>query len=429
MVYSATPLKIWDECKTLTLNYYRAMFTAREEGRKLAWMGASAPPELVRVFDIVPVAGEPYSATSNFRPNLTMKFMQAVEKAGFPRDLCCYTRTFLGSILTQESPFGELPSPDFIISVKWDCTTHIQWWHNAARLTGKPFFIIESSPCEEGIKEYHIDYFVTQLKRLIGFLEEMTGKKLDEEKLIQNVHYAYQATEIWDDILQLCQAIPSPLNYKSFLTLMVPAILMRGTRTAVEYYQRLRDELAGRVREGISGIPEEKYRLIWINLPLWYNMALLKELDQAGAAVVASPYTAMWGNIFTKTRHKPSSYDPKMYEYKPPTNTDEALREIAKSWMGRTSFSDFKSQKNLLKWMIEGFKIDGVISHDNRGCKVFPLGQMDLMKWIQDQYDMPIMIFEANHGDPSNFSEGQISTRLQAFLEVLQQRPQRCQIR
>ena len=79
--------------------------------------------------------------------------------------------------------------------------------------------------------------------------------------------------------------------------------------------------------------------------------------------------------------------------------------------------------------MIEGFKIDGVISHDNRGCKVFPLGQMDLMKWIQDQYDMPIMIFEANHGDPSNFSEGQISTRLQAFLEVLQQRPQRCQIR
>jgi benzoyl-CoA reductase/2-hydroxyglutaryl-CoA dehydratase subunit BcrC/BadD/HgdB len=407
------------------MDYYRSMLTAREKGKKLAWMGASVPPELIRVFDIVPVGGEPYSATSNARPNLTLKFLQAAEKAGFSRDLCCYTRTFLGSILVHESPFGPFPDPDFVISVKWDCNGHIYWWHNAARLTGKPFFIIESPFCEEGIKEYHLDYFVTQLKRLIGFLEEMTGKKLDEEQLIQNVNWAYQATELWDEILELCQAIPSPLNYKSFLTLMVPSILLRGTRTAVEYYQKLRDELAQRVREGISGIPEEKYRLIWINLPLWYNLNLLKQLDEAGASVVASPYTAMWGNIFTKTRHKGPDYDPSMYEYKPPTNTDEALREMAKSWMGRTSFGDFQSLKNLLKWMVEGFQVDGVVSHDNRGCKVFPLGQMDLIRWLQEEYQLPVMTFEANHGDPTNFAEGQINTRLQAFLELLQNKPKR----
>jgi benzoyl-CoA reductase/2-hydroxyglutaryl-CoA dehydratase subunit BcrC/BadD/HgdB len=425
MVYSAKPLKIWDECKILTMNYYRSIFTAKEEGKKLGWMGASVPPELIRVFNIIPVAGEPYAATSNFKADLTMRFMQAAEKAGFARDLCCYTRTFLGSIITQESPFGDLPTPDFITSIKWDCTTHIQWWHNAARLTGKPFFVIESPLCEDGIKEYHLDFFVTQFKRLIGFLEEMTGEKLDEERLIQNIHHAHQATELWDDILEICQAVPSPLNYKSFLTLMVPAILMRGTPTAVEYYQKLRDELAGRVKEGISGIPEEKYRVIWVNLPLWYNLGLLKDLDEAGVAVVASPYTAMWGNIFTKTRHKPPSYDPAMYEYKTPTNTGEALREMAKSWMARTLFSDLKSQKSLLKWMVEAFEVDGIISHENRGCKVVPLGQMDLTRWLQTEYDLPIMIFEANHGDPTNFSEGQISTRLQAFLEVLQEKPQR----
>jgi len=420
MAPNTRPLKIWDECKRLTKDYYQAMFRAREEGKKLAWMGASVPPELVRAFDIVPVVGETYSATSNSQPDLTMRFLQAVEKAGFSRDLCCYTRTFLGSIIAQQSPFGDFPLPDFIISVKWDCNGHIHWWQSAARLTKRPFFIIESPLCEEGIKEYHIQYFTTQLKRLIGFLEEMTGRELDEERLIQNVHWAHQATELWDQILELCKAVPSPLNYKSFLTLMVPAILLRGTKTAVEYYQRLYEELAERVRDGISGIEEERYRLIWINLPLWYNLGIFKRLDEVGATVVASPYTAMWGNIFTKTRHKGPDHEPEMYQYIPPTNAEEALREMAKSWMGRTSFGDFLSLKNLLRWMIEGFKVDGVICHDNRGCKVFPLGQMDLMRWIQEEYQLPVMVFEANHGDPSNFSEGQINTRLQAFLELLQ---------
>lgn len=418
MAYTAAPLKVWEECKALTTDYYQAMLSAHAQGKKLAWMGASLPPELIRLFDIVPVAGEPYSATCNFRPHLTNQFMQAADKAGFARDLCCYTRTFLGSILEGTSPFGELPEPDFILSIKWDCSTHIQWWSNASRLTGKPVFIIET-PFAEEIEERHLTYFVAQLKRLVAYLEEVTGKRLDEEGLVRNVTLAQQATDLWDEILEISKAVPNPLNFKSFLTLMVPAILLRGTTQAVDYYRRLRDELAERVRNGISGIPEEKKRVIWINLPLWFNLNLLKTLDEAGIAVVGSPYTSMWGNIFTKCRPRGPKTNEECYRFRPPTNADEALREIAKSWMGRSAFSSLEAQRNLLRWLMEEFKIDGVIAHDNRGCKVVPLGQMDNVAWLQQTYQVPIMSFEANHGDPSNFSEGQIKTRLQAFLEML----------
>lgn len=418
MAYTAEPLKAWEECKTLTADYYQAMFTARSQGNKLAWMGASVPGELIRLFDIVPVAGEPYAATCNFRPHLTTQFLQAADKAGFGRDLCCYTRTFLGSILEKISPFGDFPEPDFILSVKWDCSTHIQWWNNAGRLTGKPVFIIEA-PFTEEIKERHVTYFVAQLKRLVAYLEQVTGKKLDEEGLVRNITLAQQAADLWDEILEITQAVPSPVNFKSFLTLMVPAILMRGTPQAVDYYRQLRDELAGRVKDGISGIPEENKRVIWINLPLWYNLNMLKRLDEAGIAVVGSPYTSMWGNLFTRCRPRGSRAEEDCYRFIPPTNADEALREMAKSWLGRTAFSSFEAQRNLLRWMMESFQVDGVIAHDNRGCKVVPLGQMDNLAWLQKTYQVPIMVFEANHGDPSNFSEGQISTRLQAFLEIL----------
>ncbi|MDP6560081.1 MAG: 2-hydroxyacyl-CoA dehydratase family protein [Candidatus Binatia bacterium] len=418
MVYTAEPLKVWEECKTLTRNYYGAMFTAHAEGKKLAWMGASLPPELIRLFDVVPVAGEPYAATCNFRPDLTTQFMQAVDKAGFARDLCCYTRTFLGSILEKTGPFGELPEPDFILSIKWDCTTHIQWWSNAHRLTGKPVFIIEA-PFAEEIKERHLNYFVIQLKRLIAYLEEVTGKKLDEDGLVRNVILGQQAADLWDEILEITQAVPNPLNFKSLLTLMVPAILMRGTPQAVDYYRRLRDELAERVKNGISGIPKEKKRIIWINLPLWYDLNQLKILDEAGIAVVTSPYTSMWGNLFTRCRPRGSQADEEYYSFRTPANADEALREMAKAWLGRTAFSSLESQRNLLRWMMDKFKIDGAIAHDNRGCKVIPLGQMDNITWLQQTYQVPIMVFEANHGDPSNFSEGQIKTRLQAFQEIL----------
>ena len=45
---------------------------------------------------------------------------------------------------------------------------------------------------------------------------------------------------------------------------------MRGTDECNAYYRMLRDELQDRVRRGIGGLREERHRLLWDNLPIWF---------------------------------------------------------------------------------------------------------------------------------------------------------------
>jgi benzoyl-CoA reductase/2-hydroxyglutaryl-CoA dehydratase subunit BcrC/BadD/HgdB len=381
-------------------------------------MGAGVPPEIIWPFNIAPIFGEPFSATCNFFPEFTTACLRAADKAGYYRDLCGYSRTFIGCVLQGQSPFGELPVPDFIANIKSNCTSHFQWWLIASRLTQQTPFFLDTPYIGDRIEEYHIAFFMDQLERFIHFLEESTHTKLEEDKLIKGVVYAQEAVQLWDEILEYCKVIPSPVAFKHLLTLMVPAALLRGTPEAVKFYQKLKAEIADRVANQISGIPDEKYRLIWFNVPLWYNLGMFHQLEKVGATCVVSPYTGMWGNLsrYLGEENVPS------FPW-PPTTRQEALRVLAISWIGKSIFNDFRLQFSLFRRMIEEFHIDGIIAHSNRGCKgIESNGMLGILNWVQKNYNLPILVFESNSTDPEEFSQGQFKVRLEAFLEVLEQR-------
>ena len=418
MPFAAKPLECWDECKAFTNRFYNAIALAKKEGKYIGWMGAGVPPELIWPFNIAPVFGEPFSATCNFFPEFTTACLRAADKAGYYRDLCGYSRTFIGCVLQGRSPFGAFPAPDFIANIKLNCTSHFQWWLTASRLTNRIPFFVDTPYVGDGIEEYHIEFFMHQLENFIHFLEESTHAKLEEESLIKSVIYAQEATQLWDEILEYCKTIPSPIEFKSLLTLMVPSVLFRGTPEAVKFYQKLKAEMAQRVTNQISGIPNEKHRLIWFNVPLWYNLGMFHQLGKVGATCVVSPYTSMWGNLsrcLKKEKHLSFSW--------PPTNKQEALRFLAISWLEKSTFNDFELQFALFRWMIEEYHIDGIIAHSNRGCKgIESNGMLGILNWVQRHYNLPILVFEANSSDPEEFSQGQFKVRLEAFLEVLDQK-------
>ena len=78
-----------------------------------------------------------------------------------------------------------------------------------------------------------------------------------------------------------------------------------------------------------------------------------------------------------------------------------------------------EQRKKLIKNIIRDFNIQGVIMHMDRTCRPMSLPQYDLMKYIQESLNIPAMLFHADSMDERYFSESQISTRLEAFLEGL----------
>ncbi len=417
-MYKTEPLKCWNEVKSITGDYYNKMVTAKSSGRLLAWAGAGTPPELLRALDIVPIFGEPYGAICAAQ-GTAHDLLEASEEAGFSKNLCDYARCWVGSALTKKGLSGQMPWADVVISSKNDCNTHIKWWENVARIADIPLFVIESPMVPNGLGQHHIEYYKTQLYKLKEFLEGFTKKKVDEELFIETAIYSRQASEYWTKIMEFCKAHPSPLNVKTMFSLMVPAINLRGTKAAVDFYSRLAEEMEERVEKQIAAVPNEEYRLIWDNIPLWYNLRLFKTLEEEGAVCVTSPYCAQFGaghRKYAAAEDDENEYD---WSWSDPKDFDQAMEMVAEFYACAGSGMDPKVKYRIYDDMIKEYDINGVVVHSNRGCVGLSKGQLDVMRHVQEKHDIPVLVFESNAADPEEYSEGQISTRLQAFLELL----------
>ncbi|MHA1262682.1 MAG: 2-hydroxyacyl-CoA dehydratase, partial [Candidatus Freyarchaeota archaeon] len=82
---------------------------------------------------------------------------------------------------------------------------------------------------------------------------------------------------------------PCPIGAADVLSCMFAIVTLPGTQAAVDFYERLLSEVKERVKNKIGLIPEEKYRLLWDNIVLWYNVGLSNYFHKYGAVFVLEP--------------------------------------------------------------------------------------------------------------------------------------------
>ena len=252
----------------------------------------------------------------------------------------------------------------------------------------------------EDIREYHIEYAVSEMHRLADFLCKTTGHRLDKEKLRETVALSDRACALWDEIMTFRRHMPAPFSAAE-IGIMFVMVTRQGTRIAVDFLTRVRDEIKSRAESKTGVVENERIRLFWDNIPLWYNMGLFNYFEPKGGVVVAETYSAAWS-----LRLDPA--DP--------------IRSLAiKSLMSYplvSCVSIDKRREMVLKACRE-YAIDGVILHKNRSCLPITLGQMDIRQALEDQLDIPSLIIDADHMDDRNFSMAQFMTRADAFMEML----------
>jgi benzoyl-CoA reductase/2-hydroxyglutaryl-CoA dehydratase subunit BcrC/BadD/HgdB len=74
--------------------------------------------------------------------------------------------------------------------------------------------------------------------------------------------------------------------------------------------------------------------------------------------------------------------------------------------------------ENILR-MVKKYDAQGVVFHSNRSCKPYSLGQYDIQRIVQKKMGIPTLMIEADMVDERSFSESQIDTRIDAFIEML----------
>ncbi|MEE9611053.1 MAG: 2-hydroxyacyl-CoA dehydratase family protein [Desulfatiglandales bacterium] len=412
------PFKTFPKIKELASGYFDTLRSAAEKGKTIAWGPALSPYELFRAMDIEYVLGEPYGALCA-ATGLGGEFLPATEEYGFTTRFCAYSRNFIGSYLKGRGPLGELPKADFMVGVRVGCNDHVAWFEAISKMADRPYFAVDLPQCYEQPEERHIAYVQSQLEHFVDFVKHVTKQKLEEQRLVEAVINAHQLRVLWREILECCKNVPAPLNFKSQTSFMIAAVWLKGTKEAVDTYAALLDEVKDRVQRGVASVSEEKARLLWDNVPMWFYPRALKFLEERGLIPVVSPYTLLWGdNPLAYSQYSQSSKD--LLSWRVPKTGREALREIAKEFIrGHVIMNSLPSKLSFYRGLARDYKLDGAIFHSNWGCKNLSLGRFDIARYLGEEFHLPIHVFESSMADPRGFKEKEFLTGLDSFASSL----------
>jgi benzoyl-CoA reductase/2-hydroxyglutaryl-CoA dehydratase subunit BcrC/BadD/HgdB len=198
---------------------------------------------------------------------------------------------------------------------------------------------------------------------------------------------------------------PAPLSaFDAFFHLAL-IVTLRGTQVVVDYYTSLLSEMKERITAGIGAVENETYRLLWDNLPVWYRTKWLSEkFSSYNACLVADTYTSAWCSTLKYI------------------NENDFLESMAEAYTRIYLNIGIEQMAEEILAMIDKYNVDGVVMHSNRSCKPYSFGQYDIQKIILKKRGIPSLVIEADMVDERSFAESQIETRIEAFMEVIQEK-------
>jgi len=384
--------------------YYIDAMNAKKNNKFVAWITSGGPVEPLVAMDIIPIYPENYGAMIG-SAKMGEYLCAKAEDMGYSSALCSYARADISSAIVKGGPIGGLPEPDMLVCCNNICGTVLKWWEVQARYFNVPLFILDTPVIHTEYNPEVARYVSTQIKEYVAFLESVTKKKFDYDRMAEVGRLSKEGQLLWEKVLNSATNKPSPMSAFDAFFFLALIVTLRGTQTAVDFYKELIQELDERITGGIGVVPDEKYRLLWDNLPIWYQLKwLYSKFSEQNACLVADSYTTAW---CSGTKY----FDEKNFL----DSMGEAYTHIYLN-LGVDKMAD-----HILK-MIKFYDVDGFVMHSNRSCKPYSFGQLDIMRTVQEKADIPVLMIEADMTDPRNFSQSQVETRIDAFMEIIKQR-------
>jgi benzoyl-CoA reductase/2-hydroxyglutaryl-CoA dehydratase subunit BcrC/BadD/HgdB len=205
------------------------------------------------------------------------------------------------------------------------------------------------------------------------------------------------------EIMERNERRPAPISVIDQFTHMAPVVEMRGDAATVDFYAAMLEEVDARIAAGMGAVRGERKRLLWDNLPIWYQLRHVAELlGEHGIALVASTYTNAWGELADRI------------------DIDEPFESMARTYLYPILNRGTGHKLAIMRSMIDKYSLDGVILHSDRSCKPYSIGQLDQRDRLVNAYHTPALLLEADHNDARCYSEEQVANRLAAFVEILE---------
>lgn len=360
----------------------RNMIQALAHPENAAMVSIFVPGELLTAAGMSPYSVEAISCFLS-ASHCEQAMLAKTDAEGFPETMCSYHRIFLGSSLS-----GLMPKPKCTVYTNLACDGNMMTFPYLKQKQELPGFYIDVPYEKNGDS---VEYVADQLRELKCFLEDVFGRKITEEAVLHAVANSQKAAENYERQLALRRDHDPITTVTNELYAIFMCHLLAGREESLKYTELLlRDVEEAPAREGL--------KIIWMHIMPFLQEPVTDVFNFDGQALIkACDFTY---DAFRTVR----SEDP--YEV------------MAEKMVYSLYNGSVQSRIDKAVEVARQTGADGAILFAHWGCKS-TIGASGLIKKGLEEAGIPTIVLDGDGCNPANTSDGQVSTRLQAFLEML----------
>lgn len=369
----------------LTLACIKLYTNALSRSRNSVWQSVFFPTEIFYSMGISPFVFE-IASSIMAKLKISDSMISHIECSGLTREICSFQKCVAGAINCKM-----LPVPKLIVTGSEVCDSTRKNGEIFSDKYSIPHFYIDVP--YESSKE-SVDYLKKQLLELISWLEKNTGRKFSEDKLLKVIEYSNELRRNMIRIMDLRRKFPGIMGSKPLFGLFNFNLLYgspEGIRISEILYRELED------RTWIYTPPEGLIKILWLHFAPFYkeNFTQILEDNPRVSVVFEEMNNVYWEEL----------------------SPDDPLGSIAKKILS-SHFRGF-AQHRVKKVMDlrDLYDADGVIHFSHISCRKCNAG-VRLIKEALDKKRIPLLDLSGDCIDGRNYSEGQMKTRLEAFIEL-----------
>jgi benzoyl-CoA reductase/2-hydroxyglutaryl-CoA dehydratase subunit BcrC/BadD/HgdB len=369
---------------------------AKASGKKvIGYTCLFAPIELILAADAIPV-----------RVNSGWYDASKVGDRVVPVEVCPVIRSTIGAKMISLSPFLEM-SDALVTTLTCDGTTKLSEILSDYKPTW-PMAVPRLKDSQQAL-----DYWKKEIKDVKAHLEQLTGNKITRSNLKAAIEQTQKATKAFRRLQDLRKGTPVIMGRDAML--VNQTYMWDDMARWTQKTEELCDELEGKVKRKEYVCPPDTPRVMITGTPMlwpdnWKMPTLIEEGNPRGVIVA--------DELCSSER---IAYDPVGVDE---WSMDDMINAIAERYLMASTCPCFSSEEgnvDRVNWLINKVKewnVNGVIYCVVRGCMLYAMEYTRVKKAL-DQNKTPVYYLDTEY---TREDVGQIKTRVEAFLEMLNAR-------
>ena len=310
-------------------------------------------------------------------------FIDYAQNTGIAPTLCSYHKTFVGAIDS-----GAVPVPEYAVTTSLSCDGNLNTFRYLEKKKGVPFTFLDVPYRDDGAS---VDYLAGQLKNFAGELERHFGRVFDEEKLRNSLRIENETRKALMEFFRLQSERYYPGELISHLYMMMGMHLLIGTQEFLDLIRFMIDD--------IKTYPKfEGKKILWIHLLPFYQETLQSYFNSS------RKYQIIASDIIMDSMEE--------------LDENRPFHALAGKIIRNLYNGSYSHKAEMVGRLADALHPDAVIQFCHWGCKQSSGGSI-LLKEKMQEMEIPMLILDGDGIDRRNSHDGQIKTRLEAFLEIL----------